>query len=100
MSETMKTPPPCNKDIYDNGTSVFITHSIPSEDIEKWVKKIAKLSGQPVDWHFFGGRAVVLALGDIQKVKDTIKTLLPEHNELQKAEFEKLNIPYKPSYLM
>ena len=57
----------CDKDIYDNGTQVFLTHTISGKDIEKWVQKIAEESGEKVDWHYFGGRAVVLALGDLKK---------------------------------
>lgn len=77
-------PPPCNREIYNKGTHVFTTHSISSNAMEKWVKKVAKLSGQPVDWHFYGGRAAVLALGDLKKVKEAITALMPEHDNLYK----------------
>jgi len=76
-------PDPCNKEVFNKGKCVFITHSIPSNAMEGWVKKVAERSGQPVDWHFCGGRARVLALGDISKVNLALQELMPEHNELQ-----------------
>lgn len=36
--------------------------------MEAWAKRLALDSGQKVDWHFVGGRAVVKALGDLEKV--------------------------------
>jgi len=74
-------PTPCDRDIFENGTPVFMTHSIPSNAMERWVKLVAKKSGQRVDWSFTGGRAVVKALGDIAKVRAAIEALLPEHDE-------------------
>lgn len=96
-----KIPQPCNRDIYENGTLVMITHTIPAQQIEKWVKKVAAASGQPVDWHFVGGRAVISALGDIAKVREVIKQLLPEHNKLQEKEYRRNmpdDHPYHPQY--
>lgn len=75
-------PTPCAPDIFQNGHNVFMTHTIPSNAMERWVQKVAKLSGQPVDWHFCGGRAVVLALGDLDKVQEAITALKPEHDKL------------------
>jgi hypothetical protein len=88
-------PTPCNQDIFDNGEVVFVTSTIPSNAMEGWVKKVAEYSGQPVDWHFAGGRAVVLALGDIEKVHEAIAGLKPEHDKLFRAAVEKIynNIP-------
>lgn len=77
------TAPPCDAEVYDQGTVVFMTHSIPSAAMEEWVKKIAAKSGQRVDWHFFGGRAVVQALGDLDAVEAALAELMPEHDRLQ-----------------
>ena len=71
---------PCQDDIYKNGTCLFVTHSISSDSIEAWVKQVAKKSGQPVDWHFAGGRARILALGDLDKVKQAICDLIDNHD--------------------
>lgn len=73
MATDGPTPAPCNQKIYKHGEVVFVTHTIPSNAMEGWVKKVAERSGQPVDWHFFGGRAVVKALGDLVKVNEAIQ---------------------------
>jgi hypothetical protein len=77
-------PPPCNPEIYKNGTPVFMTHSIPSNAMEGWVKKVAAKCGLPVDWHFVGGRAVILTTGDTKVVRKAIESLFHEHDELYK----------------
>lgn len=56
-----------------------------SNFIERWVQEVAELSGQPVDWHFCGGRAMVLALGDLGKVSEALDTLIPEYHKRYKA---------------
>jgi len=81
MATDGPTPPPCDPDIFKNGKAVFMTHSIPSNAMERWVKMVAEKSGQPVDWSFSGGRAVVKTTGDVMVVRAAIKALLPEHDE-------------------
>lgn len=95
-------PKPCDQEIYTSGATVFITHLIPSNAMDQWVKSVAEESNQKVDWHFAGGRAVVKALGDLHKVRAAILELIPEHNRLQKKEHDKipLHIPYSPSFLL
>jgi hypothetical protein len=95
-------PPPCNEDIYASGTLVMMTHTIGSEQMERWVKKVAERSGQPVDWHFAGGRACILALGDLEKVRSAIQDLLPEHNDIQRQAAEDIlpSHPFSPSYTL
>jgi hypothetical protein len=67
----------------EKGKRVFITNSIPSNAMEGWVQQVAQRSEQAVDWHFFGGRAVVMTLGDPEVVRTAIIDLLPEHDKLQ-----------------
>lgn len=98
MSSDGPTPAPCDPDIFARGELVFQTDTIPSNAMEKWVKQIAEQSGQQVDWHFAGGRARVLALGDVKKVKQTIVDLLPEHDLLYKKEMEKLHLSWERPY--
>jgi hypothetical protein len=88
-------PEPCDPDILKNGKPVFMTHSIPSNAMEGWVKMVAEKSGQKVDWHFVGGRAVVLTTGDVGVVAATIVTLLPEHDALYKKAMRKLGAEYE-----
>ncbi len=75
------TPLPCNHDVYERGELMFLTHSIGrSAAIERWVQKIARVSGQPVDWHFSGGRVLVKALGNLAAVRSAIRSLIHEHD--------------------
>lgn len=90
MATDGPTPPPCSEEIYSRGTCVFRTHSIPSNAMEGWVKQVAAKSGQPVDWHFAGGQARVLALGDLNRVAEAIQELMPEHDRLRREESVKL----------
>ena len=92
MATDGPTPPQCDSEVFKNGESVFVTDTIPSNAMEGWVRKVAELSGQRVDWHFFGGRANVLALGDIVKVKAVIQQLMPEHDRLYQAALKKLGL--------
>lgn len=74
---------PCSQEMMEKGVHVFLTHSISSNRIERWVKEVAHVSGQPVDWHFIGGRANVLTLGDVAAVKKAIEELMPLHDQLR-----------------
>lgn len=75
------TPTACNHDVYERGELMFLTHSIGrSAAIERWVQKIARVSGQPVDWHFSGGRVLVKALGNLAAVRSAIRSLIHEHD--------------------
>lgn len=76
-------PAPCDPRVMNDGISVFVTHSISSNRMERWVKEVAKASGQIVDWHFVGGRANVRAIGDLNAVKAAIEELMPMHDDLQ-----------------
>lgn len=70
----------CDPVVYAQGVVVFVTHSISPYAIEKWVKKLAGISQQPVDWHYVGGRAVIKALGDLHRVRSAVRELMPEHD--------------------
>lgn len=82
MATDGPTPTRCDPEVYSKGTTVGLTHTIASCAMEKWVQKVAKESDQRVDWFFMGGRAVIRALGDLEKVREAIQKLLPEHDEL------------------
>ena len=71
----MSTLPSCDSKIHKHGKLAFIMHSVSPEFIEQFVKKVAAISGQPVDWHYFGGRACVKTTGNVDKVKATILDL-------------------------
>lgn len=78
-------PTPCADDIYRKGEIVLQIHSVSSNRMEGWVQKIARESGQRVDWHFAGGWATVKAIGDIEAVNKAIQDHYPELEQLQRA---------------
>jgi hypothetical protein len=69
--------PPCDAKIFAHGKAVCTFHAA-SECIEPWVKRVATESGQPVDWHYCGGYAVVLYLGDYASVRAAVERLKPD----------------------
>ena len=82
----------CDPEIYLSGSLVFTTHTIPSKKINEWVQKIERLSQQPVDWHYVGGRAAIRALGNLEAVRAAIRREMPSHDALFNAEMEKLGL--------
>jgi hypothetical protein len=76
VSDTGEGPgfqaPPCDPEVFKTGKSIIVLSGW-TRDIEPWVQSIAAASGQPVDWHFSGGRANVLYLGDRAKVEQAIR---------------------------
>ena len=59
----------CNRDIFKNGICIGMIAGGNSKIIEIIVKQISKKSGQRVDWHCAGGKAIVKALGDIERAR-------------------------------
>lgn len=80
MSTDGPTPPPCNPDIFENGRGVCVVDG-SSNAVERWVQAVAKKADAQVDWHYSGGRANVLHLGDDasrERVLSAIQELEPE----------------------
>jgi hypothetical protein len=90
MATDGSDPAPCDPEVFANGEVIYVTHSISSNRMERWVKKVAEQSGQRVDWHFFGGRAVAKAIGNIQMVTAAIEAFRPEHDQLQQESLRKI----------
>jgi len=65
--------PKCNPDIFENGVCVCIAAGGNAAMIEELVKMIRRDTEQPVDWHYAGGRAVILTTGDVEKVRQSVK---------------------------
>ena len=65
----MDTINKCDHEIYEHGHAVGIIGGGNAEIIELIVKRIASDSGQPVDWNYVGGRAVVKTTGDFERVR-------------------------------
>lgn len=74
--------PKCDKEVYNSGITVLISHSVPPKATERFVKLVAKASEQKVDWFFVGGRIVVKAVGDIDKVNEALDFLKPTWERL------------------
>ncbi|MCR4322642.1 MAG: hypothetical protein NUV61_00965 [Candidatus Azambacteria bacterium] len=80
MATDGPTPPPCNRDIFEKGRGVCVVDG-SSNAVERWVQSIAKKANTRVDWHYSGGRANVLHLGDDashQRVLNAIHELKSE----------------------
>ena len=73
-----KQPPKCDREVWEKGVAVLVTHTFDSWTIENWVKKVAETSGQRVDWSWMGGRAVIRALGDIGAVYRALEAELAQ----------------------
>lgn len=86
----------CNKDIYENGVLVFLTHTLPAKLVEEFVVKVREDCGEAVDWHYAAGRARILTTGDPAKVRESIlkykdfhdaayRTKTPKHPQEERA---------------
>lgn len=67
-------PPPCDKKVFSEGKPVALL-AARMHQAEQWVQEVARKSGQRVDWHYSGGIAQVLFLGDRQAVLEAINTM-------------------------
>ncbi len=64
----------CNADVFKNGQTICAVDG-RSAPVEEWVKRVAAESGQAVDWHYSGGVANVLYVGDYERVLAAVETL-------------------------
>jgi len=68
---------PCNQNVFKNGFGICFLDA-GSVNAEAWVQKVAAFSGQQVDWHYSGGIANVLYIGDYEKVIQAVNILESE----------------------
>lgn len=70
-------PPRCDEAIYREGRTIFVLddYGVGNRGVERWVRSLAEASGQRVDWHYAGGLAVVLYIGEWRKVRDAERRL-------------------------
>jgi hypothetical protein len=68
----------CDPEVYKHGAHVFTLADLSTKEINAWVEKVSKESGQKVDWHFVGGRACIRCLGNIKKVVAAINNNLSD----------------------
>lgn len=71
------SPPPCDQEVFDQGESLLIadTSNCRAWGFEPWVKAVASLSEQRVDWHYSGGIAQVLFIGDRDRVAQAVLSI-------------------------
>jgi hypothetical protein len=56
-------PPPCEPSIFTQGEPIAALDARKA-DAEQWVRLIARRTNAKIDWHYSGGLAQVLHLGD------------------------------------
>lgn len=60
--ENRSEPTPCNLDLFKNGVQIaLIGECGGSNHFEQLIQTASRRAGVPIDWHFAGGRARVLA---------------------------------------
>lgn len=64
-------PPPCNPDIFQKGIPILLLTG-PSHKIEALVSGVAAKAQSQTDWHYSGGVAQILHLGDDASLKRTV----------------------------
>lgn len=71
-------PAPCNDELFKRGEVVTVFGDVGgSNRFERLIQMASKSAGVPIDWHFSGGRAVVLAMPkDFDKAHRAIKTIV------------------------
>lgn len=72
----------CDEEILNHGTTLFAIHSLSSHEINDWVQEVANASKEKVDWRQFGGRAFILGMGDLDKIRRAMVDLLPSLNKM------------------
>jgi hypothetical protein len=73
----MPEPERCDQEIFDKGTP-FCMADACKHRAEIFVKRIAEVSKQRVDWHYAGGRVIVLCLGDVEAAKEAVRLCVDE----------------------
>jgi hypothetical protein len=82
MATDGPTPKPCDRKIFREGQPIVLVDG-SSNAVENWVQAVAKRADARVDWHYSGGVAQVLFLGDADeraRVEKAILALAPELN--------------------
>jgi hypothetical protein len=66
----------CDEKIYNEGTEIGMIAGGNSKIIEEIVLKIKEDSFTNVDWHYVGGRARILCLGNEEEIKKAKKAFM------------------------
>lgn len=68
-------PKPCDQEIFQKGEPVVLLDG-SSNAVENWVQEVAKKADARVDWHYSGGVAQVLHLGDMESRRRVEKAIV------------------------
>jgi hypothetical protein len=66
----------CRDDVFRHGKQVTIFGDKPKDEVEWVCQETSRRTGKPIDWHYAGGRAVVLTLGDPEEAREVMKGVL------------------------
>lgn len=68
--------PSCDKKVYRYGEHIATFYDFEAIEAENIVKAASRDSKQKIDWHYFGGRIIVKALGDPNKAREYLTKYL------------------------
>lgn len=69
-------PKPCDPKLFKHGHTVAVCGTYGANHFEGLIDEIRLATGRPVDWHYVGGRAVVLAFAkDAEAVKEAFEQI-------------------------
>jgi len=94
-----------DEDIFKHGEIICTTNTIAKDAMNDWVRKVANKSGQQVDWYLRRDHIHIVAMGDLEVVRSTIRELTPEHDGLYRKAVarivgEKNAWNYRPPFLV
>lgn len=75
MATDGPTPKPCDNEIFQKGEPIALLDG-SSNAVENWVQEVAKKANARVDWHYSGGVAQVLHLGDMESRRRVEKAIV------------------------
>lgn len=81
MATDGPTPPPCDTEIFRKGEGLCIVDGA-SNAVEGWVRAVAAKADARIDWHYSGGRANVLHLGDKESRERALAAVRELESEL------------------
>jgi hypothetical protein len=63
------TSDPCDEEIFTKGNHVAILAGANAKTIDEFVRCVSEKAKIKMDWHYVGGRANVLAIGEIEAAR-------------------------------
>lgn len=72
----------CDSEVFRKGKGVCTIYGNYNA-VERWVRLVAQKSGARVDWHYSGGRANVLHLGNKRSRRRVLKAIKELESELE-----------------